>query len=455
MPHESFHYASLDALRESADALDVRLPLSARTEVLREPLTLAGRTLRNRLAIQPMEGCDGTADGRPDALTLRRYRRFAQSGAALIWAEAVAVVPEGRANPRQLWLTEQNLDAFKAMTEDIRETALRESGFEPLLIMQATHSGRYAKPDGPPAPMIAYHSPVFEKDKPLDDACIVTDDYLEALPERYAASARLARLAGFDGMDIKACHRYLICELLSAFERPGRYGGSFGNRTRLLREAVAAAKAAVPASFIVTSRLNLYDGFPYPYGWGVRGDGGLTPDMAEPVRLIELLHGELGMRLLNVTVGNPYVNPHVNRPYDSGPYEPEEHPLEGVARICACTAEVKRHFPNLAVVSSGPSYLRQFSAHLAAGMVESGQADIVGFGREAFAYPAFAKDILESGRLDAGQCCIACSKCSQLMRAGSVAGCVVRDRAVYLPIYRRDVLNNPVDIAHKVSSDDR
>lgn len=439
MPKEPFRYTSLAEAGARAAALGVSLPLSEETALLREPLEVAGYRLHNRLVIQPMEGCDGTLDGSPGELTRRRYRRFAESGAGLIWMEAVAVVREGRANPRQLMLTRTNLDAFKRLTEDIREWAVRATGREPVLVMQATHSGRYSKPEGDPAPRIACRNPLFEKDMPLPDSCILSDDELRALPERYACSACLAEEAGFDGVDIKACHRYLLNELLSAHTRPGPYGGSFENRTRLLRDAVRAAKAATAGGAFITSRLNVYDGFPYPYGWGVLPDGGVEPELEEPKRLAALLVREEGVPLLNITIGNPYVNPHVNRPYDDGPYPPPEHPFAGVARLCRCVSEIKRAVPGAAVVASGLSYMRQFSGNLAAGMIAAGGADLAGFGRQAFAYPSFAADLLESGRLDPKKCCISCGKCSALMRAGSVAGCVVRDTETYLPYYRRDV----------------
>lgn len=453
MQHEKFHYASLEAVKAKAEELNKKLALSADTDLLKQPLYINGHILPNRLVIQPMEGCDGTTEGSPDTLTQRRYRRFAKSGAGLIWLEAVAVVSEGRANSRQLMLTEKNLDTFKSLVETIRETARKENGFEPLLIMQATHSGRYSKPCGVPAPMIAHHNPILEAKRPLPDSCIVTDNYLKALAGQYEKAAKLAIKAGFDGMDIKACHRYLISELLSAYNRPGIYGGDFTNRTRFLRETASAVKSVVSTSFLITSRMNLYDGLPWPWGFGVSKDGSLAPDMAEPVKLAELLYKESGMELLNFTIGNPYFNPHINRPYDSGPYEPEEHPLEGVARMCDCIGHVKRSLPELTVIASGLSYLRQYSVNLACGMIENGLADMAGFGRQAFAYPDFAKDILKTGRLLPEKCCITCSKCSQLMRAGSVAGCVLRDKDVYLPIYRENVLKNSENITKKVSVD--
>ena len=438
MEHKRFHYKSLDELKQELDLVGVRLPLSEDLSALRREVKIGSTTAANSIAIQPMEGCDGTADGRPAELTLRRYDRFARSGAGLIWAEAVAITPEGRATPRQLWLTRDNLDEYKKFVAGIKETCMRENGFEPVVIMQATHSGRYSKPEGVPAPLIAYNNPIFEGDKPIAAERILSDDYLYGLIDKFGASASLAEQAGFDGVDIKCCHRYLNSELLSAYTRKGDFGGSLENRTRLLRSGVAAAQAATGSDFIVTSRLNVYDGFAYPYGWGVREGEGTEVDLTEPLELVRVLHQEMGMKLLDVTIGNPYFNPHVNRPYDGGPYVPSEHPLEGVARMAHCVAEIQRANPELKVISSGLSYLRQFSANLAAGELENGVCSIAGFGREAFAYPDFPQDIFKKGAMEPNKCCIACGKCTELMRAGSTAGCVIRDE-VYLPIYRRDV----------------
>lgn len=438
MEHEKFHYKTKEELKAKLEELKVTLPLSENLDVLKRPVQIGSKTATNAIAIQPMEGCDGTADGRPDALTLRRYDRFAKSGAGLIWAEAVAVVPEGRANPRQLWIHEENLADFQKFVADIKETCIRENGFEPIVIMQATHSGRYSKPQGTPAPLIAYNNPIFEGDNPISSDRILSDEYLFALEEKFAEAAKLAERAGFDGVDIKCCHRYLNSELLSAYTREGAFGGSLENRTRLLRHGVKNAMDATGKDFIVTSRLNVYDGFPHPYGFGVRPGAGTEVDLTEPLELIGRLHNELGMQLLDITIGNPYFNPHVNRPYDNGPYVPDEHPLEGVARMYHCVGAVQKAYPDLKVISSGLSYLRQFSGNLAAGAIEQGYCTMAGFGREAFAYPQFANDLLHTGEMDARKCCIACGKCTELMRAGSTAGCVIRDPE-YLPIYQRDV----------------
>lgn len=451
MKHEKFSYHSLGEVKEKIKELNVEIPLSENIALLKAELKIGAISVPNRLAIQPMEGCDGLTDGTPAALTYRRYDRFAGSGAGMIWSEAVAVVPEGRANPRQLMLTADNLDAFKRLVDHTKNKTEKLFGFTPLMIMQETHSGRYSKPYGPSAPMIAGHHPILERQKALPDAAIVTDDYLKRLEEAYAASAVLAEKAGFDGVDIKACHRYLLSELLSAYERAGEYGGSFENRTRCLRNSIAAARAAVSGRLLVTSRMNLYDGYGYPYGFGVNKDGDLKPDMSEPVALTQWLYEAYGVRLMNFTIGNPYDNPHINRPYDMGAYVPPEHPLEGVGRMCRCIGEIKEQCPEMIIISSANTYLRAFAVNMAAGMVEQKKADIIGFGRMSFAYPEFAKDILTNGKLDAGKVCVSCSKCTQLMRAQAVAGCVIRDGGLYMPVYRKNVLESKEDIIHKVS----
>ena len=426
---------NMDEFRTQEQESGVTLPFSDSTECLKESLKINGKVIHNRLACQAMEGCDGTADGCPDTLTIRRYDRFARGGAGLIWFEATAVMEEGRANPRQLWIRDENVDDFSRQVERIKETALKENGYEPVVIMQATHSGRYSKPHGTPAPLIAYNNPIFEKDAPISADRIVTDEQLDRVGEALVKGAKLAEKAGFDGVDIKACHRYLNCELLSAFTREGRYGGSFENRTRLLRESIQGAMAACSSDFIVTSRLNIYDGFPYPYGFGVSPEGGIEFDPTEPVALLKQLHQD-GVELVNITMGNPYFNPHVNRPFVVGGYEAPEHPMQGVARMLEGIRQVKEAVPEMKIISSAMSYLGVAAPHVAAGYIEKNGFDMAGFGRTIFAYPDFARDILETGEMKKNKLCICCSKCTEIMRQpGGTPGCVIRDAEVYKPLH--------------------
>ena len=416
--------------------LKTDLPFSEDTKLLASPLKVGNKTVNNRLVCQAMEGCDGTYDGSPDELTKRRYDRFAKGGAGLIWFEATAVMEEGRANPRQLWIREENLDDYKRIVEDIKLTGLKTNGFEPVVIMQATHSGRYSKPHGEPAPLIAYNNPIFEKDKPISKDRILSDEHIDRIGEALVEGARLAQRAGFDGVDVKACHRYINCELLSAYTREGKYGGSLENRTRLLRESIKGAIEACSKDFIVSTRMNIYDGFEYPYGFGVKADGGLEFDSTEPIWLIEQLYN-YGVELVNITMGNPYFNPHVNRPFAQGHYEAAEHPLEGVKRMLSGIAEVKNAVPQMKIISSAFSYLGVAAPNVAAGYICNGGFDLAGFGRTIFAYPDFANDIVTKGGLDKNKICLCCSKCTEIMRTkGGTPGCVIRDRDVYLPIYR-------------------
>lgn len=428
-------YTNPNDFHEQNQALGLDLPYSQDTAVLAKPLNLSSKVIPNRLACQAMEGCDGTAGGSPDILTQRRYDRFAKGGAGLIWFEATAVLPEGRANPRQLYIHKDNLDDFKRQVEAIKETALKENGYEPVVIMQATHSGRYSKPEGNPAPLIAYNNPIFEKDAPIDPSRIVTDDYLDTVRDKLIEGAQMAQKAGFDGVDIKACHRYLNSELLSAYNRPGKYGGSLENRTRLLRESITGAMENCDKDFIVSSRMNVYDGFSYPYGFGV-GAEGIDFDPTEPIWLLKQLQ-KTGVELLNITMGNPYFNPHVNRPFVMGGYEAQEHPLEGVARMLQGIATLKKEVPDLKLICSAVSFLGVTAPNVVAAFIEQGGFDMGGFGRTIFAYPDFAKDILTKGQMDKNKICICCSKCTEIMRQpGGTPGCVIRDRELYAPLHK-------------------
>ena len=370
----------------------------------------------NRVVLQPMEGCDCNEDGSPSELTREKYLKAARSGAGLIWFEANAVCSEGRTNPRQMMLTRENLPAFKALVSEMREIAKTECGIEPVFVLQLTHSGRQSI-----VPMIAYRHPIYEERRPVTDENIVTDEYLDTLHARYADSALLAVEAGFDGVDVKSCHGYLFQELLSAFTRPGRYGGSFENRTRLYFDCIRAVKAVLPDNILLTTRLSVSDMVPKPYGFGTTEENEL--DLTEPDLLLDQLVRE-GIQILNVTVGNPYYNPHVNRPYRKGSYIAPETPDVGLARFVTIEKHIKEKFPTLTVIGSGVSYYREDLMEQSEKQLMDGVCDLVGYGRMWLAYPMFYRDYVD-GRFEAKKCCLACSKCTELMRAKRVSGCAV------------------------------
>ena len=428
-----FPYHTLDEVYQAAEKTPWGLPRPGRLETLGRRVKGDGFELKNAMAIQPMEGCDADEGGAPTDWTTRRYRRFAKGGAGLVWIEAVSVLPEGRANPHQLMITEENLPAFKKLADDIREAA-REEGMEaPRVIVQLTHSGRWSRPVDEKKPIRAWRSEVLDRHQGLpEDWPIISDEELERLPALFGRAAELCMRAGFDGVDVKACHLYLISELLGAKERPAPYGGGYENRTRIYLEMVDACRQALAGRGILAARLNLYDG--EAGNWGV-GEN-LSLATREPLRLVRDLYAH-GVRLLNVTMGTPYYNPHVNRPYATGGYEPPENPIVGVSRLLHGCALAQKEAPGMVCLATGFSYLRQFAPEIAAGLIEQGGAQVIAFGRGGFAYPDFARDILSGEGMQAKKCCVTCGLCTKIMRAGGRPGCPVRDGERYLPEYRR------------------
>ncbi|MBA4387710.1 MAG: hypothetical protein C0404_06995 [Verrucomicrobia bacterium] len=436
--HQRFHIKDITQLRLELDRLGLELPLSEDLAVLGERLRIGGRITSNRFIVQPMEGFDAADDGGPGELAFRRYRRYAEGGSGLIWFEATAVLPEARSNPRQLYINENNAAGYRKLVEATREAALNASGSEVICVLQLTHSGRYSKPTGIPKPIIAHHSPILDpKHKLPSDYPLVTDEYLDRLQEIYVEAAKLAREAGFDGVDVKSCHRYLVSELLASHTREGRYGGSFENRSRFLRETLARISKEVQGIF-VTTRMNAFDAIEYPHGFGVDQQDARKPDLAEPVKLAQTLR-ELGVPLLNVSIGNPYFNPHYGRPFDfpiKGMTAPAEHPLEAIVRFAKITRTIQDGVKGLPVVASGYTWLRHLLPQVAAGLIKSGWAGLMGQGRGAFAYPDSVRDVIASGLMDPAKCCVTCSACTQIMRDGGMTGCVVRDSEIYGPQYR-------------------
>ena len=402
--------------------------------ILNTPIKLYDRIAENRILFQPMEGCDGTAEGAVDKLTARRYLRFAEGAPGVIWFEATAVCNEGRANPRQLYINESTLGSFRDIVSKIKSKAKALHGFEPLIIVQLTHSGRYSKPHGTPEPIVAYRNSLWENGKEDQPFVVASDEYLATIPAMYAKAAGLAVEAGFDGIDVKCCHGYLFNEFLSAYNREGSYGGSLENRTKLYFDCIDAVKEAIGDKAFVTTRLNSCDCFPYGYGYAVNEKDEI--DLTETKAIISKLQ-EKGIELINLTIGNPYLIPHTNRPYTVK--APEDGSI-GMKRVYDVTKELTSAFPEIRFAVSALTYEGENAINYAAKLLNEGVGDLAGFGRMTFAYPTFYKDYLENGCLDRKKLCLTCSKCSELMRAGTVSGCVIRDSEEYMPYYQKYVI---------------
>ncbi|QJW96295.1 oxidoreductase [Frigoriglobus tundricola] len=463
-----FKYKSTADLEAENARLGTDLRFHDDLAPLFRPVTIAGRTLGNRWCVHPMEGCDGERDGAPGELTFRRYVRFGAGGAKLIWGEACAVTQESRATPRQLTLNESTKSAFARIVTDCRAAHRAANGDDSDLLfgLQLTHSGRYSYP----RPVIATHDPILDprtvanratgvtvtRDDPL-----ISDDELKRLVDDYVTAARLAVEVGFDFIDVKQCHRYLLNELLGARNRPGPYGGSYENRTRLAREIIQAVRAAVPAHVVIAVRVNVFDGIPFhtaadragapdahalplANGWGMSDTDPFAVDLTEPLRWIGEMR-QLGVTLLNVTMGNPYAQPHYGRPFEYPPldgYESPEHPLVGVDRHFRATEAIQKAFPDLAVVGTGYSYLQEFLPRAAAANVRDGRVTIVGVGRGTLAQPDWVRQLLDHGKLDRKRVCRTFSYCTALMRSKQhpmgqfPTGCPPFDKDAYGDIWK-------------------
>jgi 2,4-dienoyl-CoA reductase (NADPH2) len=423
--HQRFKFREGSELLAKAGELGLDLPYSEDITPLFVPAYLGDRRIDNRLLVQPMEGYDSLPDGTPSDLSIRRYHRYAEGGSGMIWFEAIAVMHEGRSNPRQLMITEENAGSYKQLLEEMRGMA--PFNIKPFIIAQITHSGRYSKPDGRPAPLVPQKNTLLDKGSPR----VLTDGELQEIRDRMVSSSVLAYEAGFDAVDIKACHGYLVHELLSSRNRENSiYGGEDRSaRFRFLLETIDRITSEIPG-FTVTTRLNISD--LYAGGFGTSSDG-LQPDLTEPLLLIHDLR-QHGISLLNITMGSPYYNPYIVRPFDTpipGGILPEEHPLKGVVRMIEGTSMVQHTFPEMLVAGSGYSWLRQFAPNVGASVIRSGDAAFIGFGRNSFAYPSLPVDLIKTGKADPGKVCITCSGCSRLIHNLHPGGCVTRDREIY------------------------
>jgi NADPH2 dehydrogenase len=427
---------------------------------LAAPLVSDGLRIGHRLGINPMEGWDGETDGRPSANTKRRWQRFGLSGAKLIWGgEAVAVRADGRANPNQLVLTEATQRDIAALRTILVDAHRQAAGDDRGLVvgLQLTHSGRFCKPHDNRRfeAQILYNHPILDRKFGYPpERPVIDDDAVRRLVDDFVAAARRAQACGFDFVDLKACHGYIGHEFLSAVTRPGPYGGSLANRTRFLREVVEGVRAEAPGLRIAV-RFSAFDlvpfrpdptrsspgalgpgvpedvssHLPYRYAFGVDPDEPTRYDLDEPKALLAILRG-LGIRLVNVTAGSPYYNPHIQRPAlypPSDGYAPPEDPLVGVARQLAVTRELKRSFPDLCIMGTGYSYLQEFLPNVAQAAVRQGWVDVVGLGRMVLAYPELPLDILSGRGVQKKRLCRTFSDCTTAPRNGLVSGCYPLD----------------------------
>jgi NADPH2 dehydrogenase len=462
---------SVAEFRQHVASLDIELPCD--DQILRgsesslsrpvDAVTVNGKRIGNRIAIQPMEGWDGTTTGGVTEEMIRRWRRFGESGAKLIFGgEAMAVRADGRANPNQLILNDENKGGIAMLRETLLAAHKERYGSTDDLVigLQLTHSGRFCRPNDKKRweSRVAYRHPILDrKFNVTSDAQILSDAEVEELVQCYVRAARIAADVGADFVDIKHCHGYLLHEFLGAHTRPGKYGGSFENRTRILREIVSGIRAG-GNRIDIGVRLSAFDFvpfkpdpalsqpgklgpgipedfsqcLPYRYAFGVNQDNPVEYDLAETFRFADLCV-ELGIKLLNLSAGSPYYNPHIQRPAAYPPsdgYQPAHDPLIDVARQLDVTRQVKQRLgpAPLAVIGTAYSYLQEYLPHVAQYTVANGWTDLVGLGRMTLSYPNILADALAQGTLTPKFICRTFSDCTTAPRNGLISGCYPLDK---------------------------
>ncbi len=373
--------------------------------ILCAPAPFGHREAPNRFLAQPMEGNDGENGGCPSARTIARYGALGKGKWGVTVVEAVSIVPDCLARVNQLILEDKNLEGFKRLVG-----AYKEANPDGLLLIQITHSGRKGGAGTIPC--------VLNEPVPVGARLLGTPE-LEALPDCFIKAARLAEAAGADGIDFKFCHGYLGAEMLRPTNlRSDGWGATFENRTRLLRGCVPAIRAASKSSFLIGSRISMYEGI--RGGCGTASPDELVEDLSEMKKVI-LLMAQLEMDYINVSAGIPGETSEITRPVPAARWFYLDH-IRYAKFVMETLHPLSGKKPT--VIQSAFSLLKADALTLAAECITKGYSDFAGFGRQQFADPE------TPAKLFAGEeprWCAACSGCSRLMVKQVNDGCTLYD----------------------------
>lgn len=385
-------------------------------EALRQPLSVGKKTAVNRVVVQPLERNDADSSGGPSEITIERYCKLAEGGAAIIFIEATTISSKNRARVNQLCISEDTAGGFAKLFQEMRVV-----NDECLILVQLDHAGRFADPT------LSELVSVYPSSDP--SVHVLTEEELEETGERFTKAAQILAEAGADGIDLKHGHSFLLAELLQpANSRDGQYGGSFENRTRLFKKIVRQMKSDIPdESFIIGVRMCAYE--PILGGFGTAGPGQVIEDLREPIAFAQLIESE-GLDYISVSGGTVGGNYEVIMPTKVYP--------EGVFRHFGWTKAIKNAV-NIPVIGAGYSYLRdgknditesdpnkKSAFYWAEKNLKDGNVDLVGFGRQGMADPLFPRKAF-SGDLDAINYCTTCMGCGALLGGQQRVGCVVYD----------------------------
>lgn len=350
---------------------------------------ISDRVIPNRLVAQPMEINSAASGGAVCDSVIKRYQELARGDWGIVFLEATSITDRHLARQNGLVLNAANLDGFKRLVE-----AFKVLNERTLLLIQLTHSGRQSGD---------FSRKVKAYTDQQEDVPILTANELSEIQERFAGAIRLAKEAGFDGVDVKACHGYLGGELLRPRNnRADQWGGSAENRSRFIAQLIRTAVEECP-SFVVGSRVSLFEGI--RGGCGTATEHDVIEDLSDMIEI--LIHFlDAGADYLNISSGIPVKTPQLTRPLRKGDFYRYSH--------FRYTKRIKEAFPQAVVIGSAYTTGNDSCLAYAHENVAKGYTDLVGFGRQNLADPLFP---VKSRRGAEGiNYCTLCGRCSDQLK---------------------------------------
>ena len=319
---------------------------------------IGNRVIQNRWVAQPMEGNSSGPGGSVSELTIDQYKKLAAGGWGVIIVEAVSVTSGSLARKNALVMNYRNLDGFKKLVDHIK--AINP---DVTLLFQITHSGSISN--------LVFSEQVSIS--PLSEGRLLSSDEIEQIKDDFITCSLLAEEAGADGIDYKCCHGYLGAEMLRpANVRTDKWGGSWENRTRFLREGIEEIIARRKTSnFILGSRISVYE--------GLKGCCGTRP--VQKAELMYLNHLRYTKEIKNVLKDS-----------------------------------------SMKVIGSAYSILRERAFSVADEMLEKRYTDFIGWGRQTLADPLTPRKLQNGEKVNF---CMACSGCSKMMLKQINVGCII------------------------------
>jgi len=376
-----------------------------------EPLKIKNKTMPNRFFAQAMEANDSEG-GRPSERAVNRYAELAKGRWGAVQIEATSVTESSLARINGMIISRKNLDSFKRLVESFRKIDK-----EACLFLQITHSGERSGPFSEKTTITPGDKSHLSDGPHNEGARYLSGDDIEKIRDQFIQGARLAEEAGCDGIDFKMCHGYLGGEMLRPSNtRSDKWGGSFENRTRFLRESIAGIKSGLKSrDFILGSRFSMYEGI--RGGCGSAGPDEIVEDISDMLNVVRVMD-ELGMDFVNVSAGIPALTGAITRPTEISKFLVLHH-----LRYTRAVKElIKKENRSLAVIGFAYSTHKEGSLSVMEEMLSKGYVDACGFGRQIFADPLTPKKILAGEKVN---WCLLCSGCSKLMLAQMNDGCIV------------------------------